>query len=190
MNALEFSERLLSLKPDETFLRNIGKIKIAERLLSSYHLRRVTNFPENDPVIDTVKNYDVSTFSIFRFCFLKETVQCEEYIFFGEEEADYLAINQNSGNIEFINHEIFDLYGSKIFEGEKNDTIILKCARNSSQFLDALICAAKLQKEVNENIGGFEGVSDDIKKELCETAIIAAGGASYRIFWEIIFGVD
>lgn len=190
MNALEFSERLLSFKPDEILLRSIGKIEIADRILSSYSLKKVTNFPENDPVIDIVKNYDVSTFSVFTLYFLKEIVQCEEYIFFGEDEADYLAINQNSENIELINHDIFDLYGSKMFEGEKKDAIMLKCAKNSDHFLDALMVAAKFQKEVNENIGGFMGVSDNIRKELCESAIIVAGGNNYRVFWEVVFGID
>lgn len=190
MNALEFSERLLSFKPDEILLRSTCSNEYIEYLLSSYNLKKVTNFPENDPVIDIVKNYDVSTFSVFTLYFLKEIVQCEEYIFFGEDEADYLAINQNSENIELINHDIFDLYGSKMFEGEKKDASMLKCAKNSDHFLDALMLAVKFSKEVNENTGGFRGVSDNVRKELCESAIIAAGGDSYRVFWEVVFGID
>lgn len=143
MNASEFCEKLKLLTPDRQALEDEGleKDEIIDEM-ARYDCRLlIPSYPEStDPVVDLVRNYDVTSVEIGIVNFRCEPSDCESGFQFGQVESDPLVIDAVTGFIE-----VRDLYNA--------NRVLWVCARTGSMFLESLIEAAAILDECNEDSG-------------------------------------
>jgi hypothetical protein len=106
------------------------------------------------------------------------------YVIFGQQEANYLAINKTTEEVFMVDYEEIDefLYGDGEIPKFEN---IYPLAKNSESFLDVLVELLKYQKILSENLFDSLEKRVNISEPFKIEAIKLAGGADYepwRIF--------
>ncbi|WP_410222191.1 hypothetical protein [Pedobacter sp.] len=134
MTAKEFVKAIASLKPTADELAQHGlEGFFIEYTLRQYDIKRKSNAEHNDPLINLVINYDVSTLDVNNISF-QDIEEDDENLFFGSDTGpNMLALYKPSGRIVAYNLDT----------GE----ILFHCAENSEKFLDALVEVMKFSTE-------------------------------------------
>ena len=140
---------------------------------------------EENPLFDIIRNFDTNSFTVGRFYFLPEIEHILNYYLFGQNEADYMAIDENTNEIMEIGYEEVEEF--KI-EGEGAITNVYYCAKDSNAFLEALLIAIELfYKWYIENLT----VNDvEISIPYAERCVERAGGEKYKNFWWALLGCN
>ena len=164
MNADQFYKEILSLKPSVNDF-NEKNIIIADILIKYLTLEPLSSPYEampNDPVLDLIGRYDVSSLCIQVFEFFKpdDVGESEKYIYFGNKEGSLLAIEKTTG---------------KIAEMDSNEEfVICYMAKDQLSFLDFLVALEKLNQQIL-----FHGMTEDEKEVELQKLLPILGGDEY-----------
>ena len=164
MNADQFYTEIKSLKPQlEDF--NDYSLEFAQGYIDDMYIEPWSEpygcRPEN-PVLDLIGRYDVSSLCIQVFEFFKpdDVGENEKYIYFGNKECSPLAIEKATGQIVEMNPD--------------EESIICYMARNQSCFLDFLVALETLNQQRM-----FHGMTDGERDEELRKLLPILGGDEY-----------
>ncbi len=186
MNVLAYIDKLKKLNPTRDELIQSGILEeLVDRFANLFSIELFNaNIDDQNPVLSITKNCNTANFTIFHFNFLREVKEILQFSIFGENEADSVAINNNTG-------EIVDILYTDIGDYELGDidelTHITPVAFDQESFLEALYLAAKLSVKIIKNEGALKS---KINIDYAEKCIIKAGGEKYRQFWWWFLGCD
>lgn len=178
MTAAEFVTALKEIPIDVDSLRNLGvSEKYIEDKINNFRLAKKVNTQLSEgyydnPILDLLTNYDCSYLKIGMIEF-KDTIDTEDYIFFGKFEIDDLAIHRISGEIVMFELGL--------------DHILYYCSGSGERFLDAILIAAEFlnKRSVDDNLYQDEQLNIKMAEECGD----AAGGEKYYDFYRMMFGV-
>lgn len=164
MNADQFYKEIKSLKPSFNYFNkdDIGIADIIIRYLTIKPLSAPYEAMPNDPILDLIGRYDVSTLciQIFEFFDSDNVGENEKYIYFGNKECSPLAIEKATGQIVEMNPD--------------EESIICYMARNQSCFLDFLVALETLNQQRM-----FHGMTDGERDEELRKLLPILGGDEY-----------
>ena len=179
MNSSEFVQRLKEIAPSEEKLRTIETDeKFIEEYLNSYNLKKIKgDTVTNDPLLDLIYKYDVSSFDISMIVLNEDddVLDTDQYIIFGNEDSATMAIDK-------VTNEVV------VLDSEEPDYIISKCSKDTASFLESLL----LVEEFNQQMFFDEGLAEDqsaIRNKAKEIAEVA-GGERYLSFYLEILGYE
>ena len=164
MNADQFYREIQSLKPSISNF-NEDDIEIADIIIKYLTIEPLAAPYEampNDPVLDLIGRYDVSSLciQIFEFFNPDDVGENEKYIYFGNKEGSLLAIEKTTGQIAEMDPE----------EG----LIICYMAKDQSSFLDFLVALEKLNQQRT-----FHGMTDEERDKELQNLLPILGGDKY-----------
>lgn len=164
MNADQFYKEIKSLKPRLEDFSDYS-IDFAQGYINDMRIAPMENPYEampNDPVLDLIGRYDVSSLciQIFEFFNPDDVGENEKYIYFGNKEGSLLAIEKTTGQIAEMDPE----------EG----LIICYIAKDQSSFLDFLVALEKLNQQRT-----FHGMTDEERDEELQNLLPILGGDKY-----------
>ena len=173
MDADTFAARLNSCAPslNEALEMTEGRREAAEAIRDAYTCRRRPGMEirvSDNPIIDLVRRYDLSSVEVGLVEFGSAIYELAGKLCFGKAEADPLVIDEDSGHVQLLDHA-------------SPGYVICECARNASQFLDALVAGTEI-------LGGRR--SEDIIEDfdVVNRCAELAGGDEYRVFYAQILG--
>ncbi len=177
MDSQEFIDEITKLKPSRQELSrpNYGD-DLVNRWLSVFEITNKKSIKvSDDPIINLIKCNDISLLRINDIFFDPELFEDEEYIFFGWDINDRLAIQKSNGKIV-----AYDAFSGRLMS---------ECADNSSKFLDALVEIMKFFKEKVLN----EYEEDERDKRAIDVAYISAlkaGGEQYEGYYKYVLWLE
>ena len=164
MNADQFYREILSLKPSVSDFVN-DSIEYAK-----WYIEQLKIVPmeipykamPNDPVLDLIGRYDVSSLCIqfFEFFYPGGVGITDDFIYFGNKEASLLAIEKATGQIAEMDPD--------------EEFIICYMAKDQSSFLDFLVELEKLNQQML-----FHGMTEDEKEVELQKLLPILGGDEY-----------
>ena len=164
MNADQFYTEIKSLKPQlEDF--NDYSLEFAQGYIDDMYIEPWSEpygcRPEN-PVLDLIGRYDVSSLCIQVFEFFKpdDVGENEKFIYFGNKEGSPLAIEKATGQIVEMDPD--------------EEFIICYIAMDESHFLDFLVALEKLNQ-----LWTFYGMTDEERDEELLKLLSILGGDKY-----------
>lgn len=173
MDSKTFVDEIAKLRPSRQELsRPNYSDELIEMWLSEFEITKSNLFePYDDPIIALIKCNDISLLRINDISFHSDLVEDDEYIFFGGDTCDRLAIQKSDGKIV-----AYDSYSGRI---------MFECADSSSKFLDALIEIMKFSKEkmLNEY---DEDVRDIRGADIAYISALKAGGEQFEDYYKSI----
>jgi len=150
MNADRFVEKLKSIAPSPEKMQSCGYLQeiIAEYRKSYFLERKTPEIPRiDDPLEHLICNYDTSKFELGVLTLGKEEfyyTPIHSKVRVGAIEADILVIDENSGEVELLDHSW-------------PNRVIAKCAASGEQFLEAILLLARYEPP-------YENVKDGLTK--------------------------
>jgi len=173
MDAQIFADELRQLAPPAE--------KLAEKGISSEGIEREQKSylcvekkgleRQDDPILDLITRYDLSSVEIGMVRFVDEAVQQDGSIYIGEFEVDPILMDITSKEIYVVDRDA-------------HNHIMSWCARNGDSFLDALIIAERRLSRCgidyalsNDQVAACEIASDCAK---------VAGGTKYLNFYKTL----
>jgi hypothetical protein len=175
MNADHFSTIVTQLCPTSTELneQGINDNLFIDKILNSYNLRRASNFPTKDPLLDLCTNFDVSSFEA-GIVYLKHPIKGsnKNELIVGYVESDPLVVSLITCNVWVSDHESF---GHKMCE----------CAPNGDVFLDALAIVFR-----HSTLRLKKGINASSETASLAECIKIVKNKKYRLFWSMLLGVD
>lgn len=164
MNADQFYKEIQSLKPSVSDFVN-DSIEYAK-----WYIEQLKIVPmeipykamPNDPVLDLIGRYDVSSLciQIFEFFYPEGVGITDDFIYFGNKEASLLAIEKATGQIAEMDPD--------------EEFIICYMAKDQSSFLDFLVELEKLNQQIL-----FHGMTEDEKEVELQKLLPMLGGDEY-----------
>lgn len=165
MRAIEFVEAIKTLCPtvEDLAMRGLSASYI-EEIRNSYFLqaRKSASLKYNDELLNFIFIYEVNTFRVTPFSFLKQPNLKEHYVFFAMLEIEYMAIDTLNNRIYCID--------------EDEETILFEAAINGSYFLEALY------KILETTWMRYKNVPVNECELAAELALIAKGNDSLNFF--------
>ncbi|HZH63780.1 MAG TPA: hypothetical protein VEY10_02740 [Flavisolibacter sp.] len=182
MEAENFVTELKKLSPPKSAYLNLGyPPSLAAEKLKAYECMSLNTkelshqYFGNNVLLELLCNYNCSKIEIGVVSFVEKLVEVEDYYIIGNVEADILALNKLTLEVEVLDHENLDW-------------TIWSCAANSEYFLNAILkCAEYFNKticsnELSENSAfTYEYVLQCSDK---------AGGDKYIEFYKMLLGYD
>jgi hypothetical protein len=164
MNADQFYREILSLKPSVSDFVNdsIEYAKWYIEQLKIVPMEKPYKAMPNDPVLDLIGRYDVSSLciQIFEFFYPEGVGITDDFIYFGNKEASLLAIEKATGQIAEMDPD--------------EEFIICYMAKDQSSFLDFLVELEKLNQQIL-----FHGMTEDEKEVELQKLLPMLGGDKY-----------
>lgn len=164
MNADQFYKELKSLTPQLKDFDNYS-IEFAQGYIDDMYIEPWSVpfgiMPEN-PILDLIGRYDVSTLCIQVFGFFKpdDVGENEKYIYFGNKEGSPLAVEKATGQIAEMD--------------PNEERIICYMAKDQSCFLDFLIALEKLNQ-----LWILHGMTDEKRDKELQKLLPILGGNEY-----------
>ncbi|WP_298899800.1 hypothetical protein [uncultured Psychroserpens sp.] len=178
MKTTEFVIKLKKLRPDAQILRGFD---FDEDFINEYRnsfdiLKLKESNDTLDPILSLIREYNVSNVDIglVRFNNENEVLENNRYIYIGNFDADYLAIDKYTNEII-------------VLSCEDPDHVLVKCSKDSFSFLSALYEVARIN---NELFLGNISSNDKNIKELAESIAKVSGGDEYLDFYLLILGYE
>ena len=164
MNADQFYKEIQSLKPTINDF-NEDNLEIADIVIRYLTIKPLSSPFEampNDPVLDLIGRYDVSSLciQIFEFFNPDDVGENEKYIYFGNKEGSLLAIEKTTGQIAEMDPD--------------EEIIICYMAKDQSCFLDFLVALEKLNQQIL-----FHGMTEEEKEVELHKLLPILGGDEY-----------
>ena len=164
MNADQFYKEIKSLKPRLEDFSDYS-IDFAQGYINDMRIAPMENPYEampNDPVLDLIGRYDVSSLciQIFEFFYPEGVGITDDFIYFGNKEASLLAIEKATGQIAEMDPD--------------EEFIICYMAKDQSSFLDFLVELEKLNQQIL-----FHGMTEDEKEVELQKLLPMLGGDKY-----------
>ena len=164
MNADQFYKEIQSLKPTINDF-NEDNLEIADIVIRYLTIKPLSSPFEampNDPVLDLIGRYDVSSLciQIFEFFYPEGVGITDDFIYFGNREASLLAIEKATGQIAEMDPD--------------EEFIICYMAKDQSSFLDFLVELEKLNQQIL-----FHGMTEDEKEVELQKLLPILGGDEY-----------
>lgn len=164
MNADQFYKEIQSLKPTINDF-NEDNLEIADIVIRYLTIKPLSSPFEampNDPVLDLIGRYDVSTLCIqvFEFFAPDDVGENEKFIYFGNKEGSPLAIEKATGRIAEMDPD--------------EEIIICYMAKDQSCFLDFLVALEKLNQQIL-----FHGMTEEEKEVELHKLLPILGGDEY-----------
>lgn len=172
MNSSKFVQRLKEIAPSKEKLRTIeDDEEFIEEYLTGYNLKKTKDDTvTNDPLLDLIYKYDVSSFDISMIGLNEENdvLDTDKYIIFGNEDSATMAIDK-------VTNEVV------VLDSEEPDYVISKCSKDTASFLESLLLVA----EFNQQMFFDEGLAEDQSAIMAKAKEIAevAGGEKYLNFY-------
>ena len=164
MNADQFYKEIQSLKPRISDFVN-DSVKYAQ-----WYIEQLKIVPmeipykamPNDPELDLIGRYDVSSLciQIFEFFYPEGVGITDDFIYFGNKEASLLAIEKATGQIAEMDPD--------------EEIIICYMAKDQSCFLDFLVALEKLNQQIL-----FHGMTEEEKEVELHKLLPILGGDEY-----------
>lgn len=177
MNAELFVAEIKNYAPSRESLEKFGlSEKFISKQLSKYNChprsKPLTEVLLNSEVLRLINEYDCSELTIGILSFANEITENENHFFIGNVEADILAINK-------VTHEI------QVLDYTNLNWVINGCASNGATLLDALFqCIVFFSKSVD--------LDDAEKNKLTYEYVLfsseKAGGEKYVDFYKLLLG--
>ena len=164
MNADQFYREIQSLKPSISNF-NEDDIEIADIIIKYLTIEPLAAPYEampNDPVLDLIGRYDVSSLciQIFEFFDPDDIGENDKYIYFGNKEGSLLAIEKATGQITEMD--------------PNEEFVICYMAKDQSSFLDFLVALEKLNQQWT-----FHGMTDEERDKELQKLLPILGGDKY-----------
>ncbi|MDQ3395195.1 MAG: hypothetical protein M3512_13935 [Bacteroidota bacterium] len=117
---------------------------------------------------------------VFFFRLLEDVKEILNYTIFEENEADSIAIDNNTIEmVQIMYTNIGDYELGYINEFEN----ITPVSSSPEKFLEALLIAAEMSSQIKKKIITFEPVDLLIRRRFAERCIAVSGGDKYKDFW-------
>jgi hypothetical protein len=173
MDAQKFAKELIQLTPpNEKLAENGVSQEEIERTQKSYLcVERKGLDRQDDPVLDLITRYDLSSVEIGMVRFTDTPIVQDGSICVGEFEVDPILMDITSGEIYIV-------------DWAARNHITSWCAKNGDSFLDSLIIA-----ERHISRCGYDYALSDNQAAACEVAsncAEAAGGKKYLDFYKML----
>ena len=171
MNTQEFIEKLSRVPLSDQQYKAAG---ISGDEIYSIRQRHIISPKEHtsssdphDPIVTLVEDYDTTNVEIGMITFNTEIQKMDDYLVFGKDEIDHLAIDTRTGEIVVLD--------------EVSMRLMQYCAKDSASFLDAIIIMAKFLKKrgVDDNLYEDEAANLAVAK----TCTTLAGGEKYSDYY-------
>ena len=164
MNADQFYKEIQSLKPTINDF-NEDNLEIADIVIRYLTIKPLSSPFEampNDPVLDLIGRYDVSSLciQIFEFFDPNDIGENDKYIYFGNKEGSLLAIEKATGQITEMD--------------PNEEFVICYMAKDQSSFLDFLVALEKLNQQWT-----FHGMTDEERDKELQKLLPILGGDKY-----------
>lgn len=172
MTSDEFAQSLNGLK---ILFSEVDRKELSEDFLQNFEngfrvsLKQEQKYNFENPILSLIQKYDCSQLEIGLITFKSAIQEDRNYYYVGNHEADELALNKKSGEIELRE------YGT--------DYTISYCSKNGAMFLDALLIFAN---SVAKNPFNQE-------ENACEIALLCsnmAGGNKYYDYYKLLTGCE
>lgn len=173
MDAQKFANELRQLAPPAEKLAEKGvSPEGIEGIRKSYFCVEKEGLErQDDPILDLIARYDLSSVEIGSIRFADEPVQLDGSIYIGEVEVDPILMDVTSREICVVDRDA-------------HNHIMWWCARNGDSLLDALIIAERHLSKC-----GYDDALWDDQVAACEVAsdcAKAAGGTKYLDFYKML----
>lgn len=177
MNAELFVTEIKKYAPNRESLETFGLSEsFITKQLNKYNChprsKPLTEVLVNSEVVRLINEYDCSDLTIGILSFANEISENEDHFFIGNVEADILAINK-------VTHEI------QVLDYTNVNWVINGCASNGGTLLDALFqCIIFFSKSID--LGEEE--KDKLAYEYVLSCSEKAGGEKYLDFYKLLLG--
>jgi hypothetical protein len=176
MNEIEFVKQVGLLTPtrDELRIKNYPQDLISY-LIEGFKITPRSNVSAPNEIESLLKSYDLSSFKANDISFDVTLEEDEDFIFFGWDANDRLAIEKSTNKIV-----AYDSY---------SDRIVFYCADDSSKFLDAIIEVLTFAREKMLNL--YEDMERDKRaSQIAYIAALKAGGEKYEDYFKAVLWVE
>lgn len=175
-----FVKELAKIAPSTLDLERSGlSSEEAKRIVEGYFCvkrdRPLEETSSSDPVLELLRNWDLSKVEIGMVRFPGPPVERSGKIYIGYVEADPLVILLDSG--EIVVHE----FGIK-------EHLLWWAAKSGSHLLDALIIAARFLEKQGDGTIDFQDLK--IAGPVALECATAAGGYKYLDFYKMLLGAE
>ncbi|MGF1925345.1 MAG: hypothetical protein ACQUHE_14305 [Bacteroidia bacterium] len=177
MNSQEFIVSIAKLKPS---LKELSRPDYDNELVNiwlNYFEISTIKLTQaiDDPIVNLIKCNDISLLDVNGITFDPNLNEHEEYIFFGWDSNDRLAIQKSNKKIVS-----YDSYSCRI---------MFECADNSSRFLDALVEIMKFFRE--KILANYEEEERDKRgAKVAYICALKAGGEQYEDYYKSILWIE
>lgn len=171
MTASEFLKKIEAFTPSRNdFIKAGYDNEFAEELMLEFKYQDLGSKNNlHNELLNLIYNYDVSKFVIGMVTFYRDLEENSDFYFFGNFEADKLAIDKRTGQVVMIDH------------GNTNFVMCL-CAVDSEHFLSAICCSWKTLTEYLLHWNKSKNPKDRLKTiNICTNE---AGSEECRQFYE------
>ena len=175
LSAEEFVDSYKEIVQPENVYIEAGLSKdYVENIISKYRikLKGSPRIEQSNPVLSLIDNYDVSNLEIGMISFSSSILRTKDYILFGKDEVDDLAIDIATNEIVVLENN------------QKN--VIQYCATNGDSFLSAILEMAKFleKRSLNDQLFNDESANVTVAKKCAQLA----GGEKYSDYFIMMTG--
>ncbi len=173
MRSEDFVLKVKELKPNESLLLTYSSEFVNETLKQFDIKKRDTVVEYGNELLDLLRGYDISNLVIGGIQFKEEVLEDEFYFYLGNDEADVIVLNKESGKVLILDHEDMT-------------RVLCECAKDGSSYLDAIVEAKKFFLSC-----AFDEEFSCEQEDKCSMAFKCAslaGGKEYMTYFKGLLG--